>query len=67
MFVDNSACNLASVNLMKFMDEAGNFDVDRFRHVVRLFIIAQEILVDNASYPTFDICANSGTPTSAPC
>ena len=59
MFVDNSACNLASVNLMKFVDDAGQFDVERFQHVVRLFIIAQDILVDNASYPCREIAVNS--------
>jgi ribonucleoside-diphosphate reductase alpha chain len=59
MFLDNSACNLASINLMKFVDDAGVFDVDRFRHTVRLFIIAQDILVDNASYPSEEIAANS--------
>ncbi len=59
MFLDDSACNLASVNLMKFIDEDNNFDVDRFKHVVRLFIIAQEILIDNAGYPSEDIAMNS--------
>ncbi len=61
MFLDDSACNLASVNLMKFIDEKGAFDVDRFKHAVRLFIIAQEILVDNASYPDARIATNSHT------
>ncbi|MBN1669769.1 MAG: vitamin B12-dependent ribonucleotide reductase [Kiritimatiellae bacterium] len=59
MFVDNSACNLASVNLMKFINGNGEFDVDRLRHVVRIFILAQDILVDSASYPTEEIAANS--------
>jgi ribonucleoside-diphosphate reductase alpha chain len=59
MFLDDSACNLASVNLMKFVDENGTFDVDRFKHVVRLFIIAQEILIDSASYPSDRIAENS--------
>ncbi len=59
MFLDDSACNLASVNLMKFVDDEGSFDVDRFKHVVRLFIIAQEILVDSASYPSEQIAMNS--------
>ncbi len=59
MFLDDSACNLASVNLMKFRAEQGDFDIDRFLHAVRIFIIAQEILVDNASYPTEPICRNS--------
>lgn len=59
MFVDNSACNLASINLMKLTDEAGTFDVEKFRHVVRLFIIAQDILVDSSSYPSHEIAKNS--------
>ncbi len=59
MFVDDSACNLASINLMKFVREDGGFDVDRFRAACRIFITAQEILVDHASYPTEKIAANS--------
>ncbi len=59
MFVDNSACNLASVNLMKFILPDGTLDTERFRHVVRLLILAQEILVDNASYPSAEIARNS--------
>lgn len=59
MFLDDSACNLASLNLMKFIDDEGRFDVDRFKHAVRIFIIAQEILVDNASYPNQRIAQNS--------
>jgi len=59
MFVDNSACNLASINLMKFSDEQHAFDIKRFQHVVRLLIIAQDILVDNGSYPTAEIADNS--------
>ena len=59
MFIDDSACNLASLNLMKFRKEAGTFDVDRFKKAVRLFIIAQEILVDNGSYPDKSIAINS--------
>ncbi len=59
MFVDDSACNLASLNLMKFMNANGALDVERFRHAVRVFIIAQEILVDSASYPTEEIAFNS--------
>jgi ribonucleoside-diphosphate reductase alpha chain len=60
MFVDNSACNLASINLMKFVDPAtGAFQVEQFRHAVRVYIIAQEILVDGASYPTEEIATNS--------
>jgi ribonucleoside-diphosphate reductase alpha chain len=59
MFVDNSACNLASLNLMKFRMEDGTFDVEKFKKAIRLFIIAQEILVDNGSYPEADITKNS--------
>ena len=59
MFLDNSACNLASLNLMKFMDTEGNLQVERFSHAVRLFIVAQEILVGSASYPTEEIATNS--------
>ncbi len=59
MFVDDSACNLSSINLMKFRREDGSFDAERFRAAVRIFITAQEILVDHASYPTERITANS--------
>jgi ribonucleoside-diphosphate reductase alpha chain len=51
VFINNTACNLASLNLMKFKREDGKFDVERFKAAVRIFITAQEILVDNASYP----------------
>ncbi|HUS74199.1 MAG TPA: vitamin B12-dependent ribonucleotide reductase [Sedimentisphaerales bacterium] len=59
MFIDDSACNLASLNLMKFRKEDGSFDVTGFKKAVRLFIIAQEILVDNGSYPDKSITGNS--------
>jgi len=59
MFIDDSACNLASLNLMKFMDENGEFDIEAFRHAVRLTVLAQEIIVDNASYPNAGIRINS--------
>jgi len=59
MFLDNTACNLASLNLMKFVDTDGHFQVDRFKSAVDIFITAQEIIVDNASYPTEDITRNS--------
>ncbi len=59
MFLDNSACNLASLNLMKFVRPDGVFDVERFKAAVEIFITAQEILVDNASYPTETIGLNS--------
>jgi ribonucleoside-diphosphate reductase alpha chain len=58
-FLDNTACNLASINLLKFVDEDGNFDVAGFRHACRIFFIAQEILVGFASYPTELIALNS--------
>ncbi|MGA3284409.1 MAG: vitamin B12-dependent ribonucleotide reductase [Verrucomicrobiota bacterium] len=59
VFLNNTACNLASLNLMKFKRENGKFDVERFKAAVRIFITAQEIVVDNASYPTKDIAENS--------
>jgi len=59
VFVNNTACNLASLNLMKFKREDGIFDIERFKAAVRIYITAQEILVDNASYPTKDIAENS--------
>ncbi len=59
MFVDDSACNLASVNLMKFRQADGQFGVERFLAACRLVFIAQEILVDHASYPTKRIALNS--------
>ncbi len=58
MFLDDSACNLASLNLMKFAQN-GAFDVEAYRHAVDVIITAQEILVDNASYPTESIGLNS--------
>jgi ribonucleoside-diphosphate reductase alpha chain len=59
MFLDDSACNLASINLMRFRRDDGTFDADRFRAACRVFITAQEILVDHGSYPTEKIAANS--------
>jgi len=59
MFLDDSACNLASINLTKFLNADGTLDIDGFRHACRIFIIAQEILVDFSSYPTADIARNS--------
>ncbi|MFB3789047.1 MAG: vitamin B12-dependent ribonucleotide reductase [bacterium] len=52
MFLDDTACNLASLNLLKYLGEDGAFDVERFKHSVDVIITAQEIIVDNASYPT---------------
>ncbi len=51
MFLDDSACNLASLNLTKFLREDGSFDVEGYRHAVRVFFLAQEILVDFSAYP----------------
>lgn len=59
MFLDDSACNLSSLNLMKFVGVDGQFDVVGFRHAVDTMILAQEIIVDNASYPTEIIGKNS--------
>ncbi len=59
MFLDDSACNLASFNLMKFVNDKGGFDVTRFRRAIDVVITAQELIVDNASYPTDRIARNS--------
>jgi ribonucleoside-diphosphate reductase alpha chain len=59
MFVDDSACNLASVNLLKFLRPDGQFDVEGFRHAADTVVLAQEIIVDSASYPTEKIARNS--------
>jgi ribonucleoside-diphosphate reductase alpha chain len=59
MFLDDSACNLSSLNLMKFVGPGGQFDVEAFRHAVDTLIMAQEIIVDSASYPTEKIAENS--------
>jgi ribonucleoside-diphosphate reductase alpha chain len=59
MFLDDSACNLSSLNLGKFAGPNGQFDVEAFRHAVDTMILAQEIIVDNASYPTQKIGENS--------
>jgi len=58
-FINDTSCNLASLNLMKFVDADGRFDAEAFRYASRLTITAQEILVDNASYPTPQIEENS--------
>jgi len=58
MFLDDSACNLASLNLLKFAPN-GTFDVEAYRHTIAIVITAQEILVDNAGYPTERIAKNS--------
>jgi ribonucleoside-diphosphate reductase alpha chain len=59
MHLDNSACNLASINLMKFIDEDGNFDIPAFKHAVEIVFTAQEILVGNSDYPTDKIGRNA--------
>jgi ribonucleoside-diphosphate reductase alpha chain len=59
MFLDNSACNLASFNLLKFVTPAGTFDIAAYRHAVSVVITAMEILVDNSGYPTEAIARNS--------
>jgi len=59
MFLDNSACNLASFNLMKYMTPAGGFDIHAYRHSISVVITAMEILVDNSGYPTEAISRNS--------
>ena len=59
MFLDNSACNLASFNLLKFVTPAGMFDIAAYRHAISVVITAMEILVDNSGYPTESIAKNS--------
>ena len=59
MFLDNSACNLASFNLLKFVTAAGTFDIASYRHAIDIMITAMEILVDNSGYPTEAIARNS--------
>ena len=59
MHLDNSACNLASLNLLKFLDDDGNFDITGFKHAVDVVFTAQEIIVGNSSYPTEKIERNA--------
>jgi ribonucleoside-diphosphate reductase alpha chain len=59
MFLDNSACNLASFNLMKYVTPSGSFDIAAYRHSISVIISAMEILVDNSGYPTELISRNS--------
>ncbi|MGP8144248.1 MAG: vitamin B12-dependent ribonucleotide reductase [Thermoplasmata archaeon] len=59
LFLDDSACNLASINLMRFLDPSGLLDVELFRRAVRTMVLAMEILVDASSYPTAAIAQNS--------
>jgi ribonucleoside-diphosphate reductase alpha chain len=59
MHLDNSACNLASLNLLKFLDDDGTFDVESFEHAVEIMFTGQEIIVGNADYPTEKIAETS--------
>ncbi|OGQ77692.1 MAG: ribonucleoside-diphosphate reductase, adenosylcobalamin-dependent [Deltaproteobacteria bacterium RIFOXYA12_FULL_58_15] len=59
MFLNDSACNLASLNLMKFRDVSGDFNVEGFKHAVDVVFTAQEVVIDNAGYPTEKIGRNS--------
>jgi len=59
MFLDNSACNLASFNLMKYVTPSGGFDIPAYRHSISVMLTAMEILVDNSGYPTEAISRNS--------
>src|SRR5690242_5031021 len=59
MHIDNSACNLASINLPKYLGDDGEFDVEGYKHTVEVMFTAQEILVGNADYPTEKIAENS--------
>src|SRR5665213_995986 len=59
VFLNNTSCNLASLNLLKFKGPDGKFEIERFKAAVRIFITAQEIIVDNASYPTQAIAENA--------
>ncbi len=59
MSTDDSACNLASLNLLKFADESGEFDAEKFKRAVRVTFTAQEILVGNADYPTKKVERNA--------
>jgi ribonucleoside-diphosphate reductase alpha chain len=59
MHLDDSACNLASLNLMKFLRDDGGFDTTAFKHAVDISITAQDIIVDNSSYPTVEIAVNA--------
>lgn len=59
MFLDDTACNLVSLNLVQFLDSEGGFKIEEFKHTVRTMLIAQDLLVDEASYPTEKIAKNS--------
>ena len=59
MHIDNSACNLASINLLPFLEHEGTFDVEGFKAAVEVIFTAQEVIVGNADYPTEKIAENS--------
>ncbi len=59
MFLDDTSCNLASINLTRFLNEDGSIDIEAYKHAIHITITAQEILVSNASYPTEKITKNS--------
>ena len=59
MHIDNSACNLASINLLRYLGEDGVFDIEAYKHTIEVMFTAQEILVGNADYPTVPIGDNS--------
>ena len=59
MFIDNSSCNLASINVMKFLKEDGTFDIEGFNKTTKNIIISQDSLIDNSSFPTKEIAENS--------
>ncbi len=59
MYLDDTSCNLASINLLRYLKDDGSFAIDDYRHAIRLTITAQEIIVSNASYPTEKITKNS--------
>ncbi len=59
MHIDNSACNLSSINLLKYLNDDDTFDVEAYRHTIEVMFTAQEILVGNADYPTEKIAENS--------
>ncbi|MFM9093259.1 MAG: vitamin B12-dependent ribonucleotide reductase, partial [Acidimicrobiaceae bacterium] len=59
MHIDNSACNLASINLLKYLNDDNTFDVESYMHTIEVMFTAQEILVGNADYPTEKIAENS--------
>jgi ribonucleoside-diphosphate reductase alpha chain len=59
MFLDDTSCNLASINLTRFLNDDGSIDIEAYKHAIHITITAQEILVSNASYPTEEIARNS--------